>query len=226
MIKVRRKTFALSPKTFQVRYLGSTLTPEPGLVGIQKAVNEILGDVKATNKVCSKMTLEVTLDGIRFKQEGRSQESKFIALKSISYGTMNKENTNIFAFNHHVSREPFVVECHAVVCEKEEKAKEIGIALYAAFRGGHFDKLRKERRRSTERHQNKEKSSSSELQDSAETLSLKSSSSRGSSRDSSDTEDYMSLPGLTVDIGYEEQELDTIVQDMLSTVEREKALMK
>ena len=225
MIKVRRKSFTLSPKTFQVRYLGSTLTPEPGLAGIQKAVSIIHSDVKATDKTCPKMSLEVTADGIRFKQEGRCQESKFIPLRSISYGTMNKENTNIFAFNHHVSRQPFVVECHAVVCEKEEIAKEIGIALYAAFRGGHFDKLRKERRRSKERHQSQEKNSRSELPDSAERLSLKSSSSQGStsSRGSSDAEDYMSL---TVDVGYEEQELDNIVQDILSTVEREKALME
>lgn len=233
MIKVRRKGFKLTPEIFQVRYLGSTLTTEPGPSGMEKAVRIIQNEAKTKDKTCSKMKLEITSDGIKFIQESpQYKENKFIALEKISYGTMTKENANIFAFNHHSSRKPFVVECHAVVCESEEKAKQIGIALYAAFRGGHFERLRNERRRSKERSHNQEQFLSSDLQDSTERLSTTSTSSRGStsSHGSSDGDDNISLSAeqscLTIDIGYEEQELNKIVQDMLNTVEKEKALLK
>lgn len=230
-MKVRRKSFKVALESFHVRYLGSTLTPEPGLAGIEKAVSVIDNEVKSKKKYCPKMKLQITVDGIMFIQE-RSQckGNKFIPLKKISYGTMNKKNENIFAFNHHVSKDPFVVECHAVICDNEEKVKQIGIALYAAFRGSHFKKLRNDRLETKERSRDgdKIKISNGNLQDSVERLSTRSSSSRGSSCDSSG-EDCTSLSGesnFTVDIGFEEQELDNIVQDMLQIVEREKGFTK
>lgn len=235
MIKHKYGKADLTPATrFQVKYLGSGMTEEPGLVGIEKAVQKIQERAKVGDKSSPKMYLDVERDGVNFtevKTKSTMKESKFIALKNISYCTLNRIDTTIFAFNHHKS--PSVVECHAVACDSEDKAKSIALALYAAFREGHFQKLRRERKKSLEQKkverrasfENYEHRNSSNNYTTAETL---------SSTDSVETSPHSTIGANhsvlpcndihSMDIHYEEElELDKIIEDLLSTVEIEKA---
>lgn len=89
--------------------------------------------------------IKISDQGVSFveRKRERSVPLAFIPLRKISYGLIYEKDSNIFAFNHHVSQNH--VECHAVVCESELKAREISETLYASFRADHFENLRKER---------------------------------------------------------------------------------
>lgn len=233
MLKGKFGKADLTPVTrFQVKYLGSGVTEEPGVAGIEKAVRKIQEDAKYDEKSWPKMYLQVGADGVRFdevKTKATTKESKFISLENISYCTLNRINATIFAFNHHKS--PSVVECHAVACESEEKAKSIGLALYAAFRDGHFQKLRRERRKSFEQK-------NVERRESFENYERVMVNSNNTSPDTSPTQEMSpsfengdqinhfessreNLPSVEYDD--QELELDKIIEDLLSIVEIEKA---
>ena len=226
MIKHKYGKADLTPATrFQVKYLGCGMTEDPGLAGIEKAVRKIQERAKVDDKSCPKMYLEVDHDGVKFtemKAKSTMKESMFIALKNISYCTLNRIDTTIFAFNHHKSSS--VVECHAVSCDSEDKAKSIALALYAAFREGHFQKLRRERKKSFEQKhverrasfENYEQRNSS---NNTTTQAIASADFENSPHSTSGANDIQSI-----DIHYEEElELDKIIEDLLSTVEIEKA---
>lgn len=234
MIKGKYGKADLTPATrFQVKYLGSGITEEPGFAGIEKAVRKIQEQAKIDDRSCPKMYLEVETDGVKFtevKTKSTMKESKFIALKNISYCTLNRIDTTIFAFNHHKS--PSVVECHAVACESEDKAKSIALALYAAFREGHFQKLRRERKKSFEQKHVERRASfeNYEQRNSCNNTTTETFSSadfensphstKGANQSESPCNEIHSI-----DIHYEDQELelDKIIEDLLSTVEIEKA---
>ena len=231
MIKHKYGKADLTPATrFQVKYLGSGMTEEPGLVGIEKAVQKIQERAKVGDRSSPKMYLNVEHDGVNFtevKTKSTMKASRFIALKNISYCTLNRIDTTIFAFNHHKS--PSVVECHAVACDSEDKATSIALALYAAFREGHFQKLRRERKKSLEQKhierrasfENYEQRNSSitETLSSADLVENSPHSTNGANHSELSCNDIHSM-----DIHYEEDlELDKIIEDLLSTVEIEKA---
>ena len=237
MIKGKHGRADLTPATrFQVKYLGSGITEEPGLAGIENAVRKIQEQAKENDKSWTKMYLEVENDGVKFtevKTRSTLKESKFMALENISYCTLNRIDTTIFAFNYHKS--PSEVECHAVACENEEKAKCIGLALYAAFREGHFQKLRRDRRKSFEqkhverrasfeKYERQNSCSNPGINTSKETFPSHFANSPDSTKDPSQT--GSSCGDIhSIDIHYEdhELELDKIIEDLLSTVEIEKA---
>lgn len=222
-----------SATRFQVKYLGSGMTEEPGLAGIEKAVRKIQERAKVDDKSSPKMNLEVEHDGVKFtevKTKSTMKDSKFIALKHISYCTLNRIDTTIFAFNHHKS--PSVVECHAVACDSEDKAKSIALALYAAFREGHFQKLRRERKKSLEQkhverrasfehyeQRNSSNNTATETRSSADSVENSPQATKGANHSEPPCNDIHSI-----DIHHEEElELDKIIEDLLSTVEIEKA---
>ena len=236
MIKHKYGKADLTPATrFQVKYLGSGMTEEPGLAGIEKAVRKIQERAKVDDKSSPKMYLEVEHDGVKFtevKNKSTMKDSKFIALKNISYCTLNRIDTTIFAFNHHKS--PSVVECHAVACDSEDKAKSIALALYAAFREGHFQKLRRERKKSLEQKHVERRASfenyeqrNSSNNTTTETLSSADSveNSPHSTNGANHTEPPLCTDIHSIDMHlYEDElELDKIIEDLLSTVEIEKA---
>ena len=233
MIKGKYGRADLNPATrFQVKYLGSTITQQAGIVGIENAVRRIRQEVKTDGKSWTKMVMEVQSSGVKFVEvKAKSpKESKFISLEKISYASSNRINPTVFAFNHHKS--PSVVECHAVACDSEEKAKSIGLALYAAFREGHFNKLRQQRTKSLD--QNWKETDKYDEQGASVDHSLQMSSvcnvSGEVSSDSTifgNSSNWVESPqapnDLTVDIGYDEQELEQVIRDLLMTVETEKA---
>lgn len=234
MIKGKYGKAEFTPVTrFQVKYLGSGITEESGLAGIEKAVRKIQEQSKEDDKSWPKMLLEVENNGVKFtevKTRSTMKESKFIALENMSYCTLNRIDTTIFAFNHHKS--PSVVECHAVACESEDKAKSIGLALYAAFREGHFQKLRRERRKSLEQKHVERRASieNSERRNSCsnptkETFSSHFANSPDSTKDASQQSESSCSDIHSIEVHYEDQELelDKIIEDLLSTVEIEKA---
>ena len=238
MLKGKFGKADLTPATrFQVKYLGSGFTEEPGVTGLENAVRKIQEEAKFEEKSWPKMYLHVGVEGVKFediKTKSISKESKFISLENISYCTLNRIDSTIFAFNHHKS--PSVVECHAVACENEDKAKSIALALYAAFREGHFQKLRRERRKSFEK-KNFERRASFE---NYERASLNS-----TSPATSPTQEFPpTFENSTISVDsvneinhcdstrerlssaeYDDQELelDKIIEDLLLTVEIEKA---
>lgn len=234
MLKGKHGSVDITPGTlFRVKYLGSTRTFEPGVTAIEKAVEKIQHEIKVAEKICPKVILEVTSDGIRFTEVKKSKGPRFIPLDSISYGAPANTNTvhltNVFAFNHHISKSPLVVECHAVLCESEETSRAIRLAVYSAFREGHFRDLRRERKKSTDLREPLEMEMSPNKEPLQKTAVVKSElllSERSEcilkKNTSVDTENFMSA----VDIGYEEKELDNIIQDLLRTVERETAKLE
>lgn len=237
MIKGKSGKADLTPSTrFQVKYLGCGKTGEPGVAGIEKAVRKILEQVKEDEKNCPKMYLEVGTDGVKFtevKSKSTMKESKVISLENISYCTLNRIDATIFAFNHHQGLS--VVECHALACDSEERAKAIGLAFYAAFREGHFQKLRRDRRKSFEQKHFERRKSFDNYDRNTSTNTNTEKSSLNVAEDSSNEDNSTNDDGhfepcrdnSEVDIygNYEEQdlELDKIIEDLLSTVELERA---
>lgn len=239
MLKGKFAKVELTPATrFQVKYLGCEVTEEPGVAGIEKAVCKIQADVKYEEKSCPKMFLQVGAEGVKLeevKAKSTPKESKLISLENISYCTLNRIDTTIFAFNHHKS--PSVVECHAVACESEEKAKSIALALYAAFREGHFQKLRRDRRKSFE-VRNIERRASFENYEYANSSSSSPASSPVeefltdlepdtsiSVNSDNDINHFDSSNESLLSVEYDDQELelDKIIEDLLAIVEIEKA---
>lgn len=133
--------------SFRVKYLGFCLNSRAGVEGIQAAVGEIkkTGGQRDYRNTIQTNYIKISDQGVSFvaRKRERDETLAFIPLRKISYGLIYEKDSNIFAFNHHVSQNH--VECHAVVCENELKAREINEALYAAFRADHFDSIRKER---------------------------------------------------------------------------------
>lgn len=195
-------------KTFQVKYLGCTNNNESGVNGIDKAVRRIYDTVKNEEKTCPKVSLEVKKEEMTITH---GQKKQSFPIKDISYCSLNRLDTNIFAFNHHVSKSPFQVECHAVMCTSEEKAKAIGQALYCSYREGHFEELRKKRKKKVNDLNEQFKDSN---------ISSSSSGKPDDGRNSDCDSKTMSNCGSTAEVV--DNELDCIVQDMLNTVEREK----
>ena len=137
---------------FRVKYLGFCFNSRPGIEGIQTAVDEIkkTGGHRDYRNTIPTNFIKISDQGVSFVERKREKDVSlaFMPLRKISYGLIYKKDSNIFAFNHHVSQNH--VECHAVVCENELKAREINEALYAAFKTDHFGILRKEREKMRE----------------------------------------------------------------------------
>ena len=225
-----------SATRFQVKYLGSGFTHEPGVAGIENAVRRIQDEAKFDEKSWPKMLLHVEAEGVKLEEvkqtKSSSKESKFISLENISYCTLNRIDTTIFAFNHHKS--PTIVECHAVACENEDKAKAIALALYAAFREGHFQKLRRERRKSFEQKnfgrkasfENWERSSSSSSSPATSPTQELSPNFENSAVESVyEVKHFKSTRDRLSSVEYDDQELelDKVIEDLLLTVEIEMA---
>ena len=127
--------------TFRVKYLGCVLNPEPGIRGIKRAVATIKEGVNPDKmEIC---WLKVYEMGVSFLKEKSSVEDGFMDLRKISYCTWSFKDTDVFAFNHHISKDR--VECHAVQCENSKEAQDLSIELYSAFKGAHFSDLRESR---------------------------------------------------------------------------------
>lgn len=133
--------------TFRVNYMGFCLNSQEGVEGIQASVEQIkkTGGHKDYRNTIQTNYIKISEKGVSFVERKREQDLPltFIPLRKISYGLIYEKDNNVFAFNHHVSKNH--VECHAVVCENALKAREINEALYASFRADHFECLRKER---------------------------------------------------------------------------------
>lgn len=133
--------------SFRVKYMGFCLNSRPGVEGIQAAVDEVkkTGGHRDYRNTIQTNCIKISDQGVSFVERKRERDVPlaFIPLQKISYGLVYEKESNIFAFNHHISQNH--VECHAVVCENELKAREINEALYAAFKTDHFESLRKER---------------------------------------------------------------------------------
>ena len=142
------RTFA-HESSFRVKYLGFCLNSLPGIEGVQAAIDEIKKTSGQRDYRNTPQTncIKICNQGLSFVERKRERDVPlaFIPLQKISYGLVYEEDSNIFAFNYHISKNH--VECHAVVCENDLKAREINEALYAAFKTDHFRSLRKERQK-------------------------------------------------------------------------------
>ncbi|XP_020902445.1 uncharacterized protein LOC110240969 [Exaiptasia diaphana] len=192
-------------RSFQVKYMGYIQNTESGVTGIDKAVKKIHDRNRNEEKTCPRITVEVSKEGMTFNHGGSSKK-QFFAIKEISYCSLNRFDTNIFAFNHHISKSPLNVECHAVLCNSEEKARAIGQSLYSAYREGHFEELRKERRR--------------KLNVSPANLELQSENTAAVPKAGESNVEKAEVKANST--GVLDTELENIVKDMLDTVEREK----
>ncbi|XP_022252173.1 low density lipoprotein receptor adapter protein 1-like [Limulus polyphemus] len=133
------------PRTFVVKYLGKR--DARGLWGI-KNTRKPVDDMVAASRANQSETplpfiqLEVSLDGVTISAMPQNKNPNFdkgtYPIDSISYGVQDLVYTRIFAmivvhdtkdvFRNH----PF--ECHAYVCDKHRSARELTMALAAAFR--------------------------------------------------------------------------------------------
>ena len=135
---------------FRVQYLGCVVNPDPGVAGIKRAVAAINKNQTKVTKQDKKEVywLKVSEMGIWFLAHKNTVEDSFMELPNISYSTWSHEDTDLFAFNHHISKDR--VECHAVKCENHRAAHELSLELYSTFRGAYFSKLRENRQKRRE----------------------------------------------------------------------------
>ena len=238
MMKGKHGRMDITPETrFRVKYMGSTRTLEPGTGAIHRAVERIKREAKLPGRSSPKVALEVYSDGIRFKELKKDKGQRFIPLDRISFGAPANNAaspvTNVFAFNHHISKSPLVVECHAVLCDSSDTVRALGLALYSAFREGYFRSLRLERKKSSDLRESLifDKSHAGDshggvvgIQEvvSENTPQMTNSECVLKKKKTADRE--VGMPAM--EIGHDEKELDNIIRDLLSTVEREAAKLE
>lgn len=140
--------------SFRVRYLGFVLNKQPGVKGIQESVEKVVktGGQQDYREISKMNCLKVSERGVSLVDRTREYDIllTFIPLQKISYSMIYQRDSHLFAFNYHISQNH--VECHSFACENEEKAQDLNIALYSAFRGAYFAGLRKERETRQEAH--------------------------------------------------------------------------
>ena len=217
-------------KSFEVRFFGSTELFEPDVKAIHKAVRKITGDtiVKGKERSLPKMMLQILPDGLHVTDKQNKTFEKVIPIRKLSYGTFSKSDIQLLAFNHHITKSPVQMECFVVWCETNERAREIGLALYGAVRELHFQSVREKRngQRAGLEPENEKQADRSRSDGIAERMTATAPAvASDDSEDASfelhkDSEDnYLSLPDMS---DPNETELRTALEDMLKVVEEEE----
>ncbi|XP_014206952.1 uncharacterized protein LOC106638349 [Copidosoma floridanum] len=123
----------LLPETsFELKYFGCTPVESPSSEKeTAHAIKTIVCTAKASGKKLQRVSLAVSLRGIRMTDLTTGEEQLRISIYSISYCSADGAHGNVFGF---IAANPEeILECHAYLCPKRKVAQTVTLAVAQSF---------------------------------------------------------------------------------------------
>ncbi|XP_071534344.1 uncharacterized protein [Panulirus ornatus] len=118
--------------TFYCKYLGSTLVDDPkGEASTAEAIKRIIHAAKQVARKPERVSLHVSLQGIRMAEVTSSQVLLQTSIYKISYCSADAHYDHVFAFI--ATNDNDTCECHAFLCPKRKMAQAVTISIAQAF---------------------------------------------------------------------------------------------
>ncbi|XP_015126782.1 low density lipoprotein receptor adapter protein 1 isoform X1 [Diachasma alloeum] len=118
--------------TFTLKYLGSTLVETPSSEeATAEAIKTVMTMVKASGKKLQRVSLGVSLRGIRMTDLATEEDQLQVSIYRISYCSADAAHDHVFAFIATNLNE--TMECHAFLCPKRKTAQTVTLTVAQAF---------------------------------------------------------------------------------------------
>ncbi|XP_046752596.1 uncharacterized protein LOC124415914 isoform X2 [Diprion similis] len=118
--------------TFALKYLGSTLVETPSSEeATAEAIKTIITMAKASGKKLQRVSLAVSLRGIRMTDVATEEDQLQVSIYRISYCSADATHDHVFAFIATNLNE--TMECHAFLCPKRKMAQTVTLTVAQAF---------------------------------------------------------------------------------------------
>ncbi|XP_042206034.1 low density lipoprotein receptor adapter protein 1-B-like isoform X2 [Homarus americanus] len=118
--------------TFYCKYLGSTLVDDPkGEASTAEAIKRIIHAAKQVARKPERVSLHVSLQGIRMSDTTTNDLLLHTSIYKISYCSADAHYDHVFAFI--ATNDNETCECHAFLCPKRKAAQAVTISIAQAF---------------------------------------------------------------------------------------------
>lgn len=118
--------------TFYCKYLGSTVVDDPkGEAATAEAIKRIIHAAKQRGRKPERVSVHVSLQGIRMSDTASSDTLLETSIYKISYCSADAHYDHVFAFI--ASNDNETCECHAFLCPKRKMAQAVTISIAQAF---------------------------------------------------------------------------------------------
>lgn len=118
--------------TFYCKYLGSTLVDDPkGEESTSEAIKRIIHAAKQVSRKPERVSLHVSLQGIRMAHTTTSELLLHTSIYKISYCSADAHYDHVFAFI--ATNDNDTCECHAFLCPKRKMAQAVTVSIAQAF---------------------------------------------------------------------------------------------
>ncbi|XP_017757397.1 PREDICTED: low density lipoprotein receptor adapter protein 1-like isoform X2 [Eufriesea mexicana] len=117
---------------FTLKYLGSTLVETPSSEeATAEAIKTVITMAKASGKKLQRVSLAVSLKGIRMTDLATEEDQLQVSIYRISYCSADAAHDHVFAFIATNLNE--TMECHAFLCPKRKTAQTVTLTVAQAF---------------------------------------------------------------------------------------------
>ncbi|XP_067215234.1 PTB domain-containing engulfment adapter protein 1-like isoform X5 [Linepithema humile] len=121
-----------SEARFTLKYLGSTLVETPSSEeATAEAIKTVITMAKASGKKLQRVSLAVSLRGIRMTDLATEEDQLQVSIYRISYCSADATHDHVFAFIATNLNE--TMECHAFLCPKRKMAQTVTLTVAQAF---------------------------------------------------------------------------------------------
>ncbi|XP_076161134.1 uncharacterized protein LOC143143602 isoform X2 [Ptiloglossa arizonensis] len=121
-----------SEARFTLKYLGSTLVETPSSEeATAEAIKTVITMAKASGKKLQRVSLAVSLKGIRMTDLATEEDQLQVSIYRISYCSADATHDHVFAFIATNMNE--TMECHAFLCPKRKMAQTVTLTVAQAF---------------------------------------------------------------------------------------------
>nr|XP_033202818.1 PTB domain-containing adapter protein ced-6-like isoform X4 [Bombus vancouverensis nearcticus] len=121
-----------SEARFTLKYLGSTLVETPSSEeATAEAIKTVITMAKASGKKLQRVSLAVSLKGIRMTDLATEEDQLQVSIYRISYCSADAAHDHVFAFIATNLNE--TMECHAFLCPKRKMAQTVTLTVAQAF---------------------------------------------------------------------------------------------
>ncbi|XP_043463558.1 low density lipoprotein receptor adapter protein 1-like [Leptopilina heterotoma] len=121
-----------SEARFTLKYLGSTLVETPSSEeATAEAIKTIITMAKVSSKKLQRVSLAISLRGIRMTDLATEEDQLQVSIYRISYCSADATHDHVFAFIATNFNE--TMECHAFLCPKRKMAQTVTLTVAQAF---------------------------------------------------------------------------------------------
>ncbi|XP_077987719.1 protein FAM43A-like [Glandiceps talaboti] len=149
--KKQQLTITAEDPSYTVSYLGNASTLQSKGEGCCDEPVAKIWRKSRQGKKTRKVKITVTSRGLKldFVDKLKGPAAQFYLLHRISYCVADRNNQKVFAwiYRHELKRKAVELRCHAVLCNKAEKAKAMALCLYQVFTTSFVDYKRERRDR-------------------------------------------------------------------------------